>query len=122
MARPLFNEIVTAVIDHDPFFRNNFDCSGKEGIFGLLKCTSANSALTDVEKLYLHHEEKPRFPGDVRKPLIVRMEVVGCSYDPETADDLSKGDILLSKMQESVRKNLLGRTDAFGVLKKNGQI
>ncbi|GKA48000.1 ALP1-like protein [Tanacetum coccineum] len=25
MARPLFNEIVTAVIDHDPFFCNNFD-------------------------------------------------------------------------------------------------
>ncbi|GKC90114.1 ALP1-like protein [Tanacetum coccineum] len=41
MARPLFNEIVTAVIDHDPFFCNNFDCTGKEGISGLLKCISA---------------------------------------------------------------------------------
>ncbi|GJS56894.1 ALP1-like protein isoform X1 [Tanacetum coccineum] len=41
MARPLFNEIVTAVIDHDPFFRSNMDCVGRQGIFGLLKCTSA---------------------------------------------------------------------------------
>ncbi|GJS63926.1 ALP1-like protein isoform X1 [Tanacetum coccineum] len=41
MARPLFNEIVTAVIDHDAYFRNNIDCTGKEGIFGLLKCTSS---------------------------------------------------------------------------------
>ncbi|GJY56655.1 ALP1-like protein [Tanacetum coccineum] len=40
MARPLFNEIVTAVIDHDPFFHNNIDCIGKEGISGLLKCIS----------------------------------------------------------------------------------
>ncbi|GKD87023.1 putative F-box domain-containing protein [Tanacetum coccineum] len=40
MARPLFNKIVTAVIDHDPFFHNNIDCTGKEGISGLLKCTS----------------------------------------------------------------------------------
>ncbi|GJT28162.1 hypothetical protein Tco_0908437 [Tanacetum coccineum] len=107
MARPLFNEIVTAVIDHDPFFRNNFDCTGKEGISGLLKCTSAirqlaygvhaefldeymqiserishlaldhfcesvmqiygpeylrKPTVTDVEKLYLHHEEKHGFP------------------------------------------------------------
>ncbi|GJW38225.1 ALP1-like protein [Tanacetum coccineum] len=41
MDRPLFNEIVTAVIDHDPFFHNNIDCTGKEGISGLLKCTSS---------------------------------------------------------------------------------
>nr|GEW54575.1 hypothetical protein [Tanacetum cinerariifolium] len=41
MAHPLFNEIITAVIDHDLFFHNNIDCTGKEGIFGLLKCTSS---------------------------------------------------------------------------------
>ncbi|GKF44399.1 hypothetical protein Tco_0130951 [Tanacetum coccineum] len=41
MARPLFNEIVTVVIDHDPFFRSNMDCAGTQGIYGLLKCTSA---------------------------------------------------------------------------------
>ncbi|GJU22263.1 ALP1-like protein [Tanacetum coccineum] len=108
MASPLFNEIVTAVIDHDPFFRNNFDCTRKEGIFGLLKCTSAirqlaygvhaefldeymqiserssrldldhfcesvmqiygpeylrKPTVSDVEKLYLHHEEKHGFLG-----------------------------------------------------------
>ncbi|GJT68250.1 ALP1-like protein isoform X1, partial [Tanacetum coccineum] len=33
--------IVTAVIDHDPFFRSNMDCAGRQGISGLLKCTSA---------------------------------------------------------------------------------
>ncbi|GKA51748.1 ALP1-like protein [Tanacetum coccineum] len=41
MARPFFNEIVTTVIDHDPFFRSNMDCAGRQGISGLLKCTSA---------------------------------------------------------------------------------
>ncbi|GJV26894.1 ALP1-like protein [Tanacetum coccineum] len=41
MVRPLFNEIVTVVIDHDSFFRSNMDCARRQGIFGLLKCTSA---------------------------------------------------------------------------------
>ncbi|GJR86585.1 ALP1-like protein [Tanacetum coccineum] len=41
MALPLFNEIVTAATDHDPFFCNNIDCTGKEDISGLLKCTSS---------------------------------------------------------------------------------
>ncbi|GJY46522.1 serine carboxypeptidase-like protein 51 [Tanacetum coccineum] len=108
MARPLFNEIVTAVIDHDLFFRNNTDHTGKEGISGLLKCTSSirqlaygvhaefldeymqiserssrlaldhfcqsvmqiygpeylrKPTVTDVEKLYLHQEEKHGFSG-----------------------------------------------------------
>nr|GEW71626.1 hypothetical protein [Tanacetum cinerariifolium] len=108
MARPLFNKIVTAVIDHDPFFHNNIDCTGKEGISGLVKCTSSirqlaygvhaefldeytqiserssrlaldhfcqsvmqiygpeylrKPTVTDVKKLYLHHEEKHEFPG-----------------------------------------------------------
>ncbi|GJT87833.1 Orf y [Tanacetum coccineum] len=108
MARPLFNEIVTVVIDHDPFFRSNMDCAGRQGISGLLKCTSAirqlaygvhadfldeymqisertsrtaldhfcqavmhfygpeflrKPTVTDIEKLYRHHEEKHGFPG-----------------------------------------------------------
>ncbi|GKE86946.1 hypothetical protein Tco_1560688 [Tanacetum coccineum] len=54
MARPLFNEIVTAVIDHDPFFRNNIDCTRKEGISGLLKCTSSIRQLAyDVHAEFL---------------------------------------------------------------------
>ncbi|GJW63047.1 ALP1-like protein isoform X1 [Tanacetum coccineum] len=110
MGRPLFNEIVTAVIDHDAYFRNNIDCPGKEGISGLLKCTSSirqlaygvhadfldeymqiserssrlaldhfceavmqiygpeflrKPTVTDVEKLYLHHEEKHRSNNDI---------------------------------------------------------
>nr|GEU70295.1 hypothetical protein [Tanacetum cinerariifolium] len=105
MTRPLFNEIVTAVIDHDAYFRN-IDCTEKEGISGLLNCTSSilqlaygvhadfldeymqiserssrlaldhfceavtqiygpeflrKPTVTDLEKVYLHHEEKNEF-------------------------------------------------------------
>nr|GFA19150.1 hypothetical protein [Tanacetum cinerariifolium] len=41
MARPRFNRIVTAVTNYDPFFHNNTDCTGREGISPLIKCTSA---------------------------------------------------------------------------------
>ncbi|GJV12579.1 ALP1-like protein [Tanacetum coccineum] len=125
MARPLFNEIVTAVIDHDPFFRNNIDCTGKVGISGLLKCTSSirqlaygvhaefldeymqisertsrtaldhfcqavmqiygpeylrKPTVTDVEKLYLHHEEKHGFPGMLGSLDCTDWEWFGCPY------------------------------------------
>nr|GEX69634.1 hypothetical protein [Tanacetum cinerariifolium] len=76
MARPLFNKIVTAVIDHDPFFRNNIDCTGKEGIFGLLK----KPTVTDVKKLYLHHEEKHGFPGMLGSLDCTNWELFGCPY------------------------------------------
>ncbi|GKA53202.1 ALP1-like protein [Tanacetum coccineum] len=107
MARPLFNQIVTDVSNHDPFFRTNMDCAGRQAISGLLQCTSAirqlaygvqadfldeymqisertsctaldhfcqavmkiyrpeflrKPAVTDIEKLYRHHEEKHGFP------------------------------------------------------------
>ncbi|GJV84868.1 ALP1-like protein [Tanacetum coccineum] len=125
MARPLFNEIFTAVIDHDPFFRNNIDCTRKEGIFGLLKCTSSirqlaydvhtefldeymqinertsrmaldhfcqyvmqiygpeylrKPTVTDVEKLYMHHEEKHGFPGMVGSLNCTDYEWFSCPY------------------------------------------
>ncbi|GKD55605.1 ALP1-like protein [Tanacetum coccineum] len=125
MARPLFNEIVTAVIDHNPFFRNNIDCTRKEGIFGLLKCTSSirqlaydvhvefldeymqmseripclaldhfcqsvmqiygpeylrKPTVTDVEKVYLHHEEKHGFPGMLGSLDCTDWEWFGCPY------------------------------------------
>ncbi|GKC84259.1 ALP1-like protein isoform X1 [Tanacetum coccineum] len=38
MARHLFNQKVTVVTDHDPFFRSNMDCAGRQGISGLIKC------------------------------------------------------------------------------------
>ncbi|GKD81691.1 reverse transcriptase domain-containing protein [Tanacetum coccineum] len=41
MARPLFNRIVGEVTSHSSFFRDNIDCTGREGIFPLMKCTSA---------------------------------------------------------------------------------
>ncbi|GJT52352.1 ALP1-like protein isoform X1 [Tanacetum coccineum] len=119
MARPLFNEIVTAVIDHGPFFRSNMDCAGRQGISRLLKCTSAirqlaygvhadfldeymqisertshtaldhfcqvvmqiygpeflrKPTVTDIEKLYLHHEEKHGFPGMLESLHYVRRD------------------------------------------------
>ncbi|GJV72112.1 serine/threonine-protein kinase STY17-like protein [Tanacetum coccineum] len=40
IARPLFNRIVNEVTTHAAYFRDNIDCTGKEGIFPLLKCTS----------------------------------------------------------------------------------
>nr|GEZ38235.1 hypothetical protein [Tanacetum cinerariifolium] len=125
MARPLFNEIVTAVIDHDPFFHNNTDCIEKEGISGLLKFTSLilklaygvhakfldeymqinerslrldldhffhsvmqiygpeylrKPTVTDVEKLYLHHEEKHGFPGMLGSLDCMDWEWFGCPY------------------------------------------
>ncbi|GJY09392.1 ALP1-like protein, partial [Tanacetum coccineum] len=125
MARHLFNEIVTAVIDHDPLFRNNIDCTRKEDIFGLLKCTSSirqlaygvhaefldeymqinerssrlaldhfcesvmqiygpeylrKPTVTDVEKLYLHHEENHGFPGMLRSLDCTDWEWFGCPY------------------------------------------
>ncbi|GKD32774.1 hypothetical protein Tco_1248283 [Tanacetum coccineum] len=106
MARPLFNRIVTAVTNHDPYFYNNIDCTGREGISPLIKYTSAirqlaygvndsfldeymqiserssrmaldhfceavmeingpeflrKPTVTDIEKLYRHHEEKHGF-------------------------------------------------------------
>ncbi|GKE97048.1 ALP1-like protein, partial [Tanacetum coccineum] len=125
MARPLFNEIVTAVIDHDPFFRSNMDCAGRQGIFGLLKCTSAirqlaygvhadfldeymqisertsrmaldhfcqavmqiyrpvvlrKPTVTDIGKLYPHHEEKHGFSGMLGSPNCTDWEWFGCPY------------------------------------------
>ncbi|GJW77328.1 ALP1-like protein [Tanacetum coccineum] len=117
MARPFFNRTVNEVTNHDANFRNNIDCTGKEGISSLLKCTSAirqlaydvnvdflneylqmserssltgldhfcqyvmeifgpgylrKPTVTDVEKLYRHHEEKHEFPG-MLGALIVRI-------------------------------------------------
>nr|GEU90549.1 hypothetical protein [Tanacetum cinerariifolium] len=40
MAHPLFNQIVNEVTNPDAFFRNNIECTGRECIFALLKCTS----------------------------------------------------------------------------------
>ncbi|GKE53423.1 ALP1-like protein [Tanacetum coccineum] len=108
MARPLFNQIVNAVSSHSAYFQSNPDCTGREGISPLIKCTSAirqlaydinasfpdeymqiserssrkdfdhfcqavmeiygpeylrKPTVTDVEKIYRHHEEKHGFLG-----------------------------------------------------------
>ncbi|GJQ98397.1 ALP1-like protein [Tanacetum coccineum] len=125
MARPLFNRIVTAVTNHDPYFHNNTDCTEREGISSLIKCTSAirqlaygvnanflneymqiserssrmaldhfyetvmeiygpeflrKPTMTDIEKLYWHHEEKHGFPGMLGSLDCTDWEWFGCPY------------------------------------------
>ncbi|GJU09761.1 hypothetical protein Tco_1132157 [Tanacetum coccineum] len=63
MARPLFNQIVTDVSNHDPFYRTNMDCAGRQAISGLLKCTStirqlAYSAHADFLDEYMQISER----------------------------------------------------------------
>nr|GEV16521.1 hypothetical protein [Tanacetum cinerariifolium] len=125
MARLLFNQIVIAVTNHDAYFHNNINCSGREGIFPLIKCTSAirqlaygvnasflddymqiskrssrmaldhfceavkdiygpmylrKPTVTDIEKLYRHHEEKHGFPGMLGSLDCTDWEWFGCPY------------------------------------------
>ncbi|GJX16729.1 ALP1-like protein [Tanacetum coccineum] len=125
MARPLFNRIVTAVTNHDPYFHNNIDCTGREGISSLIKCTSTirqlaydvnvsfldeymqiserssrmalnhfceavmeiygpdflrKPTVSDIEKLYRHHEEKHEFPGMLRSLDCTDWEWFACPY------------------------------------------
>nr|GEW23378.1 hypothetical protein [Tanacetum cinerariifolium] len=125
MARPLFNWIIDEVTSHSSFFRDNIDCTRREGISPLLKCTfvirqwayrvvpdfldeylqmsertlrlslnhfstfvvgifgSENSrkrTVTDVIKLYRHHEEKHEFSGMLESLDCTDWEWFCCSY------------------------------------------
>ncbi|GKC37268.1 ALP1-like protein [Tanacetum coccineum] len=125
MARPLFNQIVTDVSNHDPFFCTNMDCAGRQAISRLLKCASAirqlaygvhadfldeymqisertlctaldhfcqavmeiygaeylrKPTVTDIEKLYRHHEEKHGFPRMLGSLDCTDWEWFGCPY------------------------------------------
>ncbi|GJW30625.1 ALP1-like protein isoform X1 [Tanacetum coccineum] len=125
MARPLFNWIVEEVTNHSLFFRNNIDCTGREGISPLMKCTFAirqlayaiildfldeymqisnktsrisldnictslmeicgpeylrKPSMTDVVKLYRHHEKKHGFSGMLGSLYCTDWEWFGCPY------------------------------------------
>ncbi|GJX42306.1 ALP1-like protein [Tanacetum coccineum] len=93
MARPLFNQIVNAVTAHSAYFQCNPDCAEREGISPLIKCTSAipvmeiygteflrKPTVTDVEKLYRHHEETHGFPGMLGILDCTDWEWFGCPY------------------------------------------
>ncbi|GJY89818.1 ALP1-like protein [Tanacetum coccineum] len=125
MARPLFNQIVNEVTNHDAFFRNNVDCIGREVISALIKYTSAirqlaydvnasilheymqisertsrtaldhfcqavmdiygpeylrKPTVTDIEKLYRHHEEKHGFSGMLGSLDCMDWEWFSCPY------------------------------------------
>ncbi|GJS50017.1 ALP1-like protein isoform X1 [Tanacetum coccineum] len=181
MARPLFNRIVNAVTNHDAYFRNNIDYTGREGISSLIKCTSAirqlaydvnasfldeymqkserssrmaldhfceavmdiygpgylrKPTVTDIEKLYRHHEEKHGFPGMLgigwapEIPFVANDVSYPSGYYlvdgiypelaplvktiPEPSDDDHKR-ILYKQKQESTMKDV---DRAFGILKK----
>ncbi|GJX11657.1 hypothetical protein Tco_0201516 [Tanacetum coccineum] len=86
MARPLFNQIVTNVSNHDPFFRTNMDCARRQAISRLLKCASTirqlayavmeiygpeylrKPTVTDIENFNRNTRRKARVSKDVRKP------------------------------------------------------
>ncbi|GJU69280.1 ALP1-like protein [Tanacetum coccineum] len=54
MARPLFNQIVNVVSNHSAYFQSNPDCTRREGISPLIKCTSAIRQLAyDVNASFL---------------------------------------------------------------------
>nr|GEU73652.1 hypothetical protein [Tanacetum cinerariifolium] len=125
MVRSLSNWIVTAVTNHDPYFHNNIDYTGREGISPLIRCTSAirqlaydvnaifldeytqiserssrmaldhfceavmeihgpellrKPTVTDIEKLYLHHEEKHEFSRMLRSLDCTEWKWFGCPY------------------------------------------
>nr|GEU96066.1 ribonuclease H-like domain-containing protein [Tanacetum cinerariifolium] len=67
-----FNQIVTDVSNHDAFFRTNMDCTGREAISGLLKCTSTIRQLTydiHVDFLDKYMQISENFTLDVSDPL-----------------------------------------------------
>ena len=41
MRRPLFKRIKEAVKNHDDYFKNKYDATGKEGLSALQKCISS---------------------------------------------------------------------------------
>nr|GEX62272.1 protein ALP1-like isoform X1 [Tanacetum cinerariifolium] len=73
----VISKIVNEVTNHDALFRNNVDCTRREGIFALIKCTSAIRQLAyDVNASFLGQ--------DVRRdhglnPFIL-LEVVASRY------------------------------------------
>ncbi|GJZ61032.1 hypothetical protein Tco_0617169, partial [Tanacetum coccineum] len=111
---------------HSAYFQSNPDCTGREGISPLIKCTSAirrltygvnadfldeymqisertshtaldhscqavmeiygpgylrKPTVTDIEKLYRHHEEKHGFSGMLGSLDCTNWEWFGCPYD-----------------------------------------
>nr|GEW78192.1 hypothetical protein [Tanacetum cinerariifolium] len=103
MSRTFFNSIVQEVTNHSSFFRANNDCTGKEGISPLMKCTSAirqlaydivpdfldeylqikylrKPTMTDVVKRYRHHEEKHGFSEMLGSLDCTDWEWFGCPY------------------------------------------
>nr|GEZ10004.1 hypothetical protein [Tanacetum cinerariifolium] len=74
MARPLFNRIVTALNNYDPFFHNNIDSTRREDISPLIKCTSA------IRQLAYGVNEKHEFSRMLGSLNCTDWEWFGCPY------------------------------------------
>ncbi|GJU79672.1 hypothetical protein Tco_1282037 [Tanacetum coccineum] len=103
MARPLFNQIVTDVSNHDAFFCTNMDCTGREAIFGLLKCTSAIRQLAydvhaDFLDVYMQISERTS-----RTALDHFCQAVMEIYGPEFLRKPTMTDITLSASRRKTR-------------------
>ncbi|GKC79040.1 peroxisome proliferator-activated receptor gamma coactivator-related protein like protein [Tanacetum coccineum] len=140
MALPLFNWIVDEVTNHSSFFRDNIDCTGKEGLSPLLKCTSAIRQLAyginaDFLDEYLSgFVVRIPLKGNMLDVIMIPFVANDVTYPwgcylvdgiypklatlvktiPKPADDDNKG-ILYKLKHDSARKDL---KRAFGVLKK----
>ncbi|GJU41052.1 peroxisome proliferator-activated receptor gamma coactivator-related protein like protein [Tanacetum coccineum] len=84
MTRLLFNWIVDEVNNHSSFFRDNIDCTGKEGISAMLKCASAIRQLAyDInadfldEYLQMTSRRKARVSRDVSCPYAFKGQMLG---------------------------------------------
>nr|GEV36279.1 zinc finger, CCHC-type [Tanacetum cinerariifolium] len=74
MARPLFNRIVTALNNYDPFLHNNIDSTRREEISPLIKCTSA------IRQLAYGVNEKHGFSWMLGSLNCTDWEWFGCPY------------------------------------------
>nr|GEW68491.1 actin-binding, cofilin/tropomyosin type [Tanacetum cinerariifolium] len=125
MARPLFNRIVTAVTNYDPFLHNNTDRTEREGISPLIKSNNDINVLYQ-SPLFNDHKtgrapEIPFVANDVSYPSgYCLIDEIYPELAPlvktilEPADDDHKR-ILYKQKQKSARKDV---ERAFGVFKK----
>ena len=56
MSRKLFKQTVRDVTDHSPYFQQRLDCTGRAGIFSLIKCNFAIQKMTCEAVLDVHDE------------------------------------------------------------------
>ncbi|GJY86436.1 ALP1-like protein isoform X1 [Tanacetum coccineum] len=108
MAHPLFNRIVTAVTNHDPYFHNNIDYTGRKGISLLIKCTSAIRQLAYSVNASFLDEYMQISERSSRMALFNRIVTAVTNHDPYFHNNIDytgrKGISLLIKCTSSIRQ------------------